>query len=163
MSVRRFARLSLAAALIVLPATGCGATTHTHGAKSRPGRFPVVVAHPAVQTTGLASLKLSQDTAEFLSPSRLAFVTSGSTSCVWLPARLTILGPSSIRVDMHLNGDVGSCAAGAVGFPIAVKIDPRLVDVHRPLTVRLAYTVRLPGSEGTKRSTRTAVAPALAH
>ena len=94
-----------------------------------------------------------------LSPSRVVFMTTGSVSCAWWPKRLTVLGPSAIRIDMRVNGRVSACGAGAVGFPIAVKIDPRIVDIHRPLTVRLAYKVRRGGS--TTQWNHTSVAPAI--
>ena len=61
---------------------------------------------------------------------------------------------------MRVNGRVTTCTGGAVPFPIAVKIDPQIVDVHRPLTVRLAFRVRLPSGHINEWE-RTAVAPAL--
>jgi hypothetical protein len=143
---------SVAGALVILLAAGCGAA-------AQHGNFPVVVAHPTVQSSGLPNVKLSADKAVLLAPARVEFLTTGSSSCVWWPARLTIVGPSSIRIDMRINGHVATCPAGASAFPIAVKI-PRIVDVHSPLTVQLAYKVSLPGT-GTKQWNTTAVAPAL--
>ena len=61
--------------------------------------------------------------AVLLSPSRVAFMTTGSVNCAWWPKRLTVLGPSAIRIDMRVNGRVSTCGSGAVSFPIAVKID----------------------------------------
>lgn len=88
-------------------------------------------------------------------------MTSGSSTCAWWPRRLTVLGPSSIRIDMRVNGVVSACTGGAVSFPIAVKIDPRVVDVRRPVTVRLSYEVRLPRGGGVERWNDTSVVPAL--
>jgi hypothetical protein len=88
-------------------------------------------------------------------------MTSGSVTCAWWPARLTALSSSAIQIDMRVNGRVSTCGSGAVTFPIAVKVDPRTVDIHRPVTVRLAYQVRLPGGGGTKRWSYTSVAPAV--
>ena len=135
-------------------ATGCGAAS-----RPRSGNFPIVVAHPTVQTTGLPN-NLGVDDVVLLAPSRVVFVTTGSSSCVWLPTRLTVLDPSTVRLDMRVDGRVSTCPGGAVPFPIAVKI-PRIVDIHRPLTVRLAYKVRVGGAVGTRQWERTAVAPAL--
>jgi hypothetical protein len=87
-------------------------------------------------------------------------MTSGSVSCAWWPARLTVLRPSAIRIDMRVNGRVADCGSGAVGFPIAVRL-PRTVDVHQPVTVRLAYKVQLPDGGGTRRRDYTSVAPAI--
>jgi hypothetical protein len=157
--MRRSARFSVAVALTVLVATGCGSTAHKPPALSHPGRFPVVVAHPKAQTSGLPNVKIGPNGAVLLSRSRLVFIAGGSVRCAWLPARLTVLGPSSIRIDMRVNGDVASCVTAAVGFPIAVKIDPQLVDVSRPLTVRVVYKARL--GDRTRHWIRTAVAPAL--
>jgi len=94
-----------------------------------------------------------------LAPSSVAFMTTGSVSCAWWPARLTVLGPNAIRIDMRVNGRVSACGSGAVGFPIAVTIDPRTVDSHGPVTVRLAYKVHLPGSGGTRQWNYTSAAP----
>ena len=131
-------------------ATGCGAA-------STAGNFPIVVAHPNVQTTGVPSV--AGDAALLLASSRVVFNTTGSSSCVWLPTRLTVLDSSSIRIDMRVDGLVARCTGGAVPFPISVKI-PRIVDIHRPLTVRLAYKVRLPDGT-TNQSEHVLVAPAL--
>jgi hypothetical protein len=150
-------KILIAGALTVVLATGCGSASHPRSA----GKFPIVVAHPTVQTSGLPNVKLSGDEAMLLAPAQVVFITTGSISCVWWPARLTVLGPSTIRIDMRVNGRVATCPAGAAAFPIAVKIDPKIVDVHHPLTVRLAYKVRLPGSGRTRQWQRIAVAPAL--
>lgn len=155
----RLPRLLLAGALTVLVATGCGSATHQRTATG-PAPKPIVIADHDVQSIQLPRATLRQlqgDRALLLSPSKLAFMTTGGTSCVWWPKRLTVLGPSVIRIDMRVNGDTSRCGSGAVGFPIAVKIPvgPRMIDIHHPLTVRLAYEV------GTNRWSRTAVAPAI--
>jgi hypothetical protein len=139
--VVRLSRLFVVGAFAILVATGCGAASHPPS-----GNFPVVVEHPAVQSSGLPNARVGRlhgNDAMLLSPSQVAFLTSGSVNCAWWPARLTVLGPSEIEIDMRVNGQVTTCGSGAVAFPIAVKIDPRTVDVHHPLTVRLAYKVRL--------------------
>ncbi len=158
----RLSRLAALGALTAVVIAGCGAGSHQTTVTKPSGNFPIVVAHPSVQTSGLPSdlrPRLGIHRAALLSRSQIAFLTSGTVSCVWLPARLTVLGPSAIRIDMRVNGSVSSCGSGAVGFPIAVKI-PRAVDVTAPVTVRLAYKVRLPGG-GTNRWNHMSVAPAL--
>ena len=149
--------LVVAGALTVLLAAGCAAAPDKHTS----GKFPVVVVHPNVQSRGLSEVKLTRDEAMLLSPTRVAFMTTGSSSCVWWPVRLTALDASTIRIDMRVNGRIATCSGGAVPFPIAVKIDPRVVDVHRPLTVHVAFKVRLPNGGGINQFDRTAVAPAL--
>ena len=134
-----------------LLATGCGAA-------STAGNFPVVVAHPNVQTTDVPSVE--GDAALLLASSRVVFNTTGSSSCVWLPTRLTVLDSSSIRIDMRVNGQVEKCAGGSVPFPIAVKI-PRSVDAQHALTVRLEYRVHVPGEQTTRHWEHTVVAAAL--
>jgi hypothetical protein len=140
----------------VLVVAACGGT-------ARPASHPLaVIAKPKVDTSGLPGAELSALRAHgaiFSSPTEVAFMTTGTTSCVWLPVRLVVLGSSSIRFDMRVNGDVERCSSGAVGFPIAVTIDPKLVDVHRSLTVLLAYKVTVGGH--TRTSHKRVTAPAL--
>jgi hypothetical protein len=154
----RLPRLVVVGALTILVATGCGATTHLRTVTKPAGKFPIVVARPVVRSIEIPSVeleKLRRKGALLLSPSSVVFTTSGTVSCAWWPARLTVLGSSSIRIDMRVNGSVSRCGSGAVGFPIAVNVDPRMVDIHRPLAVRIAYKV------GTRRWSHTSVAPAL--
>ena len=160
-SVRRM-RFFVAGASMVVVEAGCGAASHQSTATQPAGKYPLVVLHPKVQTSGLppaAVRGLKADEAVLLPPSQVAFITSGGISCVWLPKRLTVLGPSEIRVDMRVNGSVTNCGSGAVAFPIAVKIDPRIIDVHQPVTLQLEHKVRL--ASGTNEWTTTAVAPAI--
>jgi len=96
-----------------------------------------------------------------LSPTQVVFMTTGSGSCPWWPKRLIVLSHTAIRIDMRIRNRGTACMADLVGFPIAVKIDPQIVDVQRPLTVRLAYKVHYCCDEGTRQWHRTAVAPAI--
>ncbi|MDX6481764.1 MAG: hypothetical protein QOG85_2274 [Gaiellaceae bacterium] len=131
-------------------AAGCGAGSQ---------KFPVVVAHPSVRSTGIPSVKGREATLQ--PPSWVVFNTPGSRSCVWWPARLTTLDSRSIRIDMRVHGPVARCSTGGAElFPIAVKVDPSPVDFRHPLTVRLAFTVRLPSGK-VNAWERTAVAPGL--
>jgi hypothetical protein len=95
-----------------------------------------------------------------VSPTQLAFYTSGSSDCYWVPKRVTVLTRHRIRIDMGMRLDHGACLADLVIFPIAVTIGPRLVDTHHPVTVRLAYATHFRG-QGPKRWHKTLVAPAL--
>jgi hypothetical protein len=158
-----FPRLFAAAAVTVLVAAGCGTASHTRTTTRPAGKFPVVVVHPSVRASGIPTAALPRmrgNRAVLLAPSSVAFMTSGSITCAWWPARLTVLDPSAIRIDMRVNGRVSRCGSGAVGFPIAVKL-PLAVDVHQPVKVRLAYKVRLPGGGGVSRRSYTSVAPAI--
>src|SRR5690349_6539417 len=97
----RIAPLLIAAALTGSVATGCGAEKPLS-----------VVAHPVVRSSGLPKAPLHglrADNAVLLSPSQVAFLTSGTGSCVWWPKRLTVVNLSEIRIDMRVNGRVTSC------------------------------------------------------
>jgi hypothetical protein len=123
----------------------------------------VVVAHPTVQVKNPPNAKLRHLTGRdgrLISPTQLAFMTTGSTGCLWLPTRLTVLSPTAIRIDMRIPRH-RFCLADYIGRPITVKINPRVVNVHRPLTVRLAYVAHYCCGEGSKRWHRTLVAPAI--
>ena len=61
--------------------------------------------------------RLQQNGAVLLSPSHVAFMTTGSISCVWWPTRLTVLGPSAIRIDMRVNGRVSALWQRRRRFP----------------------------------------------
>ena len=95
----RFPRLSVAVALTVSVVAGCGAAAH-HAFPHRPPGSSRSSSHiprfraPGLRRPGSAGCKRR---AVLLSPSQVAFLTSGGTSCAWWPARLTVLGPSAIR------------------------------------------------------------------
>jgi len=160
----RLPNLALVGASLALIAAGCGRASHHSGSGGPHGKFPVVITHLVVATSGIPSAdlnRLRQNGAVLLSGPRVAFMDSGTASCAWWPKRVKVLGPTTIQIDMRINGLVSACGTGGVGFPITVKIDPRLVDVHRPVTVRVAYKVRLPGAGGVRHWTYRSVAPAL--
>ena len=69
-----------------------------------------------------------------ISPHATGLQTTGSTWCLWLPTRLTVLSRTAIRIDMRSPHT--RCLADYIGRPIAVTINPRIVNVHRPLIVR---------------------------
>jgi hypothetical protein len=123
---------------------GCGGTTHS---TQPPQHVPLVVpVGPKV--------RLPDGGARFLSPTRLAIVTWGSSSCPSVPDRLTVVSRHAIR--LHLvtgswttagsrRGLVAQPPAGGVctadwgATPMAVAIDPSRIDVYHSLTIHLYY------------------------
>lgn len=109
-------------------------------------RYPVVIHSPAVLPVpralqgrfGISGMK-------FVSPTRLGIVTVGSGSCPWIPDELTVLGPSRISIRLAMGGfrnGRGVIYHGRFGCTLdlgptrmLLAIDPKLIDVHRPLTV----------------------------
>ena len=159
----RFACVPTVALCAVLMATGCAGSTRkaSEPAKRSAPALPLVVAHPAVQVKYQPSDQLrhlSGTGGRLISATQLAFATTGSTGCLWLPTRLTVLSPTAIRLDMRFP-DHRVCLADLIRVPIAVKI-PGIVNVHRPLTVRLAYKANYSG-EPSQRWHRKFVAPAI--
>src|SRR5437667_5859833 len=73
-----------------LALTGCGGTTHS---TRRSSRVPLVV--PVSR-----NLRLAQGEARFLSPTRLAIQTVGSSSCPSVPDRLVVLDRDAIRIHL---------------------------------------------------------------
>jgi hypothetical protein len=126
-------------------------------------KLPLVIAHPTVEVKDPPIGKLRHVTGrggELISPTQLAFRTTGSSGCLWLPARLTILSPSAIRIDMRVPHR-RFCLADYISLPIAVTINPTIVNVHRPLTVRLTYKAHYCCGERSKISHRTFKAAAI--
>jgi hypothetical protein len=126
-------------------------------------RLPLVIPHPAVKIKDLPNATrrhLTGRGGRLISPTQLAFMTTGSSGCLWLPTRLTVLSPTAIRIDMRFPLH-RTCAADLIGLPIAVKINPRIVDVHRPLAVQLAYKANYCCGEPSKSWHRNFIAPAI--
>jgi hypothetical protein len=142
-------RLALiAAAGIALAA--CGSSHRSSSAPTPPHhqrQYPVVVNSPLVQPIrrpgvkqGVPVLKLPA----FVSPTRLGIYTTGSGSCPHVPDKLTVLGPHTIRVHLSLGtyrggkfepGATGACFLNLTATPMLLAIDPKQIDVHRPLTI----------------------------
>src|SRR5207248_2444785 len=91
---------------------------------------------------------------KFISPTRLGIVTWGSHTCKSVPTELTILGPDKISIRLAQGGFRNGRAVtyhGRYGCTLdygptrmLLAIDPKLIDVHRPLTV---VGVFVPGSK----------------
>jgi hypothetical protein len=140
-------RLALiAAAGIVL--AGCGGS-HKSSSTS-PSSYPVVVRFPLVVTAhGLKPVGL-RNSAQFISRTRLGIVTLGSSSCPSVPDELVVQSRHRLRIHLTvgswMDGKIvahpppgGACTADYGTTPMAVAIDPKLIDVHSPLTVRFFY------------------------
>jgi hypothetical protein len=88
--------------------------------------------------------------ARFLSPTRMAILTWGSFTCPAVPNRLVVETPDMIRI--HLTGGSwhgklpvahpptgGACTADHSSAVIVIAIDPKRINVHHRLTIRLYY------------------------
>jgi phospholipase C len=97
-----------------------------------------------------------RDGARFLSPTRLAIVTTASRSCPAVPDTLVVLSRHTIRIQLtegslRSNGShrrvvvaqrpsaTETCTTGLTATPVVIAIDPNQVDVHHRLTIRLFY------------------------
>ncbi len=82
--------------------------------------------------------KLRGHGAGFLSPTRLAFYTLGSTNCRPVPIRLSVETPDAIRIRLkEQEPSNGICLANLVSEPVVIAIDPQQINVHRRLTIHL--------------------------
>jgi hypothetical protein len=138
--VKPLALIAVAGAVL----TGCGGAKETTPA---PKHYPFVVHLPPIAR---APHRLSADV-QFLSRTRLGIVTYGSSSCPSVPDELVVASPHRIRLNLTVGrteGDRlvadappgGVCTADYGPTSMVLTIDPTLVDVHRPLTVRLFFS-----------------------
>jgi hypothetical protein len=96
-----------------------------------------IVTLPRAQTH---KLRLAGHGAAFVSPTRLAFETSGSSNCRGVPSTLSVTTPDSILVRMKEEKPPnGICLADLVIEPVVVAISPKQINIHHALTVRLYY------------------------
>ena len=109
-------------------------------------RYPVVVRSPLVLPIARAQRgHLGIGSVKLVSPTRLGIVTIGSGSCPSVPAKLTVLGRNKISIRLAQGGFRNGRAViyhGSYGCTLdlgptrmLLAIDPKLIDVHRPLTV----------------------------
>src|SRR6266568_1150559 len=98
-----------------------------------------------------------RDGARFLSPTRLAIVTTASGSCPAVPDKLVVQNRHAIRIDLtegswrpakgsHRRVLVAqrpqpteTCTTGLTATPMVVAINPKQIDVHHRLAIRLYY------------------------
>jgi hypothetical protein len=94
--------------------------------------------------------------ARLLSPTRLAIVTSGSSSCPAVPDKLVVESRDRIRIHLtegswrrvgsshrtvlvaHRSPN-GICTTDLTTTPIVIAINPKQIDVYHRLTIRLYY------------------------
>jgi hypothetical protein len=142
-------------AALGLALVGCAGTSH-HARRS-----PHV---PLVVPVG-PNVRLPQGGARFLSPTRLAIVTWGSSSCPSVPDKVVVEGPHAIRIHLVTGSwrtvgtrrelvaqppANGACTEDWGTTPMAVAVDPGRIDVHSRLTIHLYYR------DSTKPTTLTA-------
>jgi hypothetical protein len=85
-------------------------------------------------------LKLRGHGAGFVSPTRLAFETSGSSNCRGVPTTLAVMSPDAVRVRLKEEKPAnGICLTNLVIEPVVIAISPKRINVHHQLTVRLYY------------------------
>ncbi|HEX4323127.1 MAG TPA: hypothetical protein VHZ77_00690 [Gaiellaceae bacterium] len=144
--------LTLLPAALGVALAGCGGSGGKHFVTTRSSEGSSLVV--AIGRNALAGVDLGNG-ATLLSPTRLAIVTSGSSSCPAVPNRLVVENPDTIRIHLTLGvfrpiGNSGRtrlvthathaiCTADLTTTPMVIAIDPKRVDVHRPLTIRLYY------------------------
>ena len=132
-------RLALIAAAGLILAGCGGGHTSTH---PRPPHYPVVVHSPVVEPAKPPIDEGRLPT--FVSPTRLAITTWGSSSCPSVPDELVFQSPHRIRIHLIVGSWDGGrpvartpsgCTLDVGPTRMIVAIDPKLIDVHRPVTV----------------------------
>jgi hypothetical protein len=115
-------------------ATGAAPKPHVRASLHRDGsaRSPLVVA----LDRGTVPITHHRN-AQLLSPTRLAIVTMGSTGCPSLVKRLVVESPDAIQIRLDRPNRV--CLDNLVLKRIVIAIDPKQIDVHHRLTIRLYY------------------------
>lgn len=136
--------LSVAAGLTL---AGCG-WHYTPPVTAPEPRYPTTVHFP--QVVRAQQLPYPRDGVQLVYPTSLAIVTSGSSSCPSVPDELSYLSRHALRIHLTVGSwdggrllahapPSGVCTADYGTTPMLVEIDSKLVDVHRPLTVRFFY------------------------
>lgn len=109
-------------------------TSPTYGSAPRPVQ---VVKLPRAQ---MHRLRLAGHGAAFVSPTRLAFLTSGSSNCRGVPVTIAVATPDLIRVRLKEEEPAdGICLTDLRIEPVVIAISPKQISVHHQLTVRLYY------------------------
>jgi hypothetical protein len=139
-------------AMIGFAIAGCagssGKQTSTPTASEKPqtraspthGSAPRSVRIVKVSRTQLHRLRLAGHGAAFLSPTRLAFLTSRSSNCRGVPATIAVATPDSLRVRLKETKPANDiCLANLLIEPVVIAISPKQINVHHRLAVRLYY------------------------
>jgi hypothetical protein len=104
------------------------------------GSAPRSVRIVKVPRAQIHRVRLAGHGAAFLSPTRLAFLTSGSSNCRGVPATIAVARPDSIRVRLKEEKPAnGICLTNLLIEPVVIAISPQQINVHHQLTVRLYY------------------------
>jgi hypothetical protein len=142
---------------------GCGGSIHTPSVSATPRAstaFRLRIAPADRATLGGASVRRLP---LVVSPGRLALATWGSSDCLNVPGRLSVLGPDAIRVDLvagswrpgdawlrYRDGDrttrgmrivarrPSGCLENLLETPMVVSLPPQ-INVNERLTIRLYY------------------------
>jgi hypothetical protein len=145
--VKRFV-LPLLLVVFGIPLAGCAGSGSEHpvsGAASKPqvrelsnqrsdARSPLVVS--VGPNVPLEHKRLPR----FLSPTRLAIATIGSTGCRTVPKRLVVQNPHAIKIRLEVKTPPnGACFDNAFFTRYVVAINPSQIDLHQRLTIRLSY------------------------
>lgn len=92
-------------------------------------RSPLVLAIPRQERGHLGIGRVPK----LVSPTRLGLRTWGSKTCPTVPTKLIVLSRDTIRIDLAPKHR--GCTLDLRPHSMLVAIDPKLIDVHRPLTV----------------------------
>jgi len=131
---------------------GCAGSKSASGPAPAPQHYPIVAHSPLVtgilRTPGRA-VRLGF-APQLVSPTRLAITTWGSGSCPAVPDELVVRSPHAIQIHLTFGSwtrkgiaahgpPSGVCTADRTTTHMLVAIDPKKVDVHHSLNVRLFY------------------------
>ena len=88
----------------------------------------------------MRDVRLAGHVAGFVSPTRLAVMTSGSSNCRTVPSTIAVSAPNSIRLRFKEETPAnGICLLNLIYEPVVIAISPTQIDVHRELTIRAYY------------------------
>jgi hypothetical protein len=140
-------RSALIAALLLAAAGGCTSGSNSHQGTASPGpasdrgQTPVktvTIVAVAHHHLGVGGPALSSSRARMLSPTRLAFVTSGSGSCPELPVRVRATGPQRLWFGL-MPQPAMACTLDESTTTVVVTLNGPQLDLSKPLHVDLKY------------------------
>ena len=161
-------RLALTVTLLLLglALAGCASSSGKHSTKGQSHAHAQARAYKLRVVAGNRNTLGHATTRRlplFVSPQRLAIATWGSSNCLTVPAKLAVLGPDAIRIDLtpgswrptgtwhRVDGHRvprmrivarppanGICLADRTETPMLVSI-PSQINVHHRLSIRFYY------------------------